>query len=136
MGKRHRKGKGRYANTNGLDEVLDEQMIDPVPEEDNNSKRSKRNNKKAINSSGKLPGKIDRNQRRKRSNLGPKQQRNIIHKGKLVVNATDEDKISDEITTGADLRSIIETKTVRNDIFLSMLIQTNIVVKQKKCAPD
>ena len=128
MGKRHRKGKCRYANTSGLDDILDEQMVEPVPEETNYSKRSKRSNKKSINTRGKVPGKIDRNQRRKRPNLGAKQQRNIFQKGKEVVNATDEDTYNEGNSTGADLRSIIEKKKVRIGMHPNMVIPTNIEI--------
>ena len=114
MGKRHRKGKVQYAKTKGLDDILDEQMIESVPEETNSKKGGKNKNKKGINSKGKIPGKIDRNQRHKRPNVGAKQQRNIIQKGKLVANPTVDDTINDGNASGDDLRKIIETKKVRN----------------------
>lgn len=98
MGKRHRKGKGRYSKSQGLDDVLDEQMVEAVPDEKNNSGRSK-NWKKGSNFQGKNLGKVDRNQRRNRHQQNNTKQRNLIQKGILFADQSDTD--------GIDLRKVL-----------------------------
>ena len=83
MGKRHRKGKTRFANTKGIDDALDEQMIEADTADKRYGKQSY-SDKQGVQSRNSIGGKIDRNQRRKGKNKkNVTKQRDIIQKGKL-----------------------------------------------------
>ena len=109
MGK-NRKGKGRFAKAKDVNDVLDEQMIDSIPDENAYAKRSRV--EKNIYTKGRIPGKINRNQKRNRKNNNA-QQKNIIQKGKLFANANHSDN-QFEGSSGVDLRGLIDTKKVCN----------------------
>ena len=109
MGKRHRKGKTRFANTKGIDDALDEQMI----EADTADKRYGEqgyNAKQGVQSRNSIGGKIDRNQRRKGKNKkNVTKQRDIIQKGKLFA-YNDIDAPNDSTDSPHDLRKLIISK--------------------------
>ena len=114
MGKhgRNRKGKGRFANAKDVNDVLDEQMIDTISDENGYAKRSRV--EKTIYTKGRNPGKINRNQKRNRKNNAA-QQKNIIQRGKLFANTSNNDD-NIEGSSGVDLRALIDTKKVLNGI--------------------
>ena len=105
MGKRHRKGKGRFSNK-GLNDILDEQMLEIGTEEKSN--RTETENRKGINSKGKNTGKVNRNKNRK----GLKNGKNLIQNGKLFANKIDVDSINYSTASDADLRTFIGPKKV------------------------
>ena len=109
MGKRHRKGKARFANTKGIDDALDEQMIEADTADKRYGKQSY-HAKQGVQSRNSIGGKIDRNQRRKGKNKkNVTKQRDIIQKGKLFA-YNDLDAPNDSTDSPHDLRKLIISK--------------------------
>ena len=111
MGKRHRKGKTRFANTKGIDDALDEQMIEADTDDKRYGKQTY-NAKQGVNSRNGIGGKVDRNQRRKAKNKkNVTKQRDIIQKGKLFA-YNDLDAPNDSTDSPHDLRKLIISKVI------------------------
>ena len=112
MGKRHRKGKGRFLKTNDVDDVLDEQMIDTSPYE-NKRITDCGNLNKGVKQQFKNAGKVNRTLRRnERRKNNAKQKKNIIQKGILFANLDDEKFFKKEKNHSSDLRTILNAKKV------------------------
>ena len=112
MGKRHRKGKGRFLKTNDVDDVLDEQMIDASPYENKRISESGYLNKGVkhqLKNAKKVNRALRRNERRKNN---AKQKKTIIQKGILFANLDDEKFFNKEKNHSSDPRTILNAKQV------------------------